>query len=141
MQKFRRLTGIMALMITTVALIGSISMSAVAQGEGMLYLVEFKANEAGAPMTRDQAVGLLEGLIVPSLDALAKNGKIHAGGLLVGARAGIFIVGAKSHIEVTELVRALPAWGVWEWDVTPLESFAHRAALETKMIQGLRAQK
>jgi hypothetical protein len=92
-------------------------------------------------VTRDQAIELLEGLIVPSLDALATNGKIRAGGLLVGARAGVFIVGAKSHIKVIEPVRALPAWGVSEWDITPLETFAHRAARETKIIQGLRAQK
>ncbi len=84
---------------------------------------------------------MLEKLIVPSLDNLAKEGKIRAGGLLVGARAGVFIAGAKSHDEVTELVRALPAWGGWDWKLTPLESFAHRTALETKVIQGLRAQK
>ncbi len=84
---------------------------------------------------------MLEKLIVPSLENLAKDGKIHAGGLLAGARAGVFIVGAKSHDEVTELVYALPAWGVWHWKVTPLDSFAHRADLEKKVVQGLRAQK
>lgn len=33
------------------------------------------------------------------------------------------------------------AWGVWNWKVTPLESFSHRADLEKKMVQELRAQK
>jgi hypothetical protein len=52
-----------------------------------------------------------------------------------------FIVAARSHDEVTDLVRALPAWGVWGWKVKPLESFAHRAALEKKVVQELRAKK
>lgn len=97
-----------------------------------IYLVQFEATEAGAPTTPDQAIELLEKVIVPSLENLAKDGKIRAGGLLVGA---------KSNDEVTELVRALPAWGVWNWKVTPLESFAHRAELEKKVVKGLRSQK
>jgi hypothetical protein len=84
---------------------------------------------------------LLEQLIIPSLENLAKDGKIRAGGLFVGARAGVLIVGATSHDEVTDLVRAIPAWGVWSWKVTPLESFAHRADLEKKVVRQLRAKK
>ena len=140
MRRFGYFTGVTALALITTILMASAPPSAAAQGETMLYLVEFKATEAGAPTTRDQAIELLEELIVPSLENLAKDDRIHAGGLLVGARAGVFIVGAKSHDEVTELVRALPAWGVWEWKVAPLESFAHRAELEKKVIQGLREQ-
>ena len=93
----------------------------------MLYLVEFEATEAGAPMTRDQAIELLDKLVIPTLEKLAKDGRIRAGGLLVGARAGAFVVAAKSHDEVTVFIRALPAWGVWNLNVTPLESFAHPA--------------
>jgi hypothetical protein len=107
--------------------------------DSQLYLVEFEATEAGAPTSRDQAITLLDQLIVPSLENLGKDGRIRAGGLLVGARAGVFVVGAKSHDEVTELVRALPAWGVWHWKVTPLDSFAHRADVEKKAVQKLRA--
>jgi len=92
-------------------------------------------------LPREQAIELLDKLVVPSLEKLAKEGRIRAGGLLVGARAGVFVVAAKSHDEVTEFVRALPAWGVWNWKVTPLESFAHRADLEKKVVQELRAQK
>lgn len=141
MQKFKFCREFMVLMFFTAVFVVSVPTPVAAQDGGLLYVVEFKANEAGTPMTREQAIELLEGLIVPSLDALAKNGKIRAGGVLVGARSGVFIVGAKSHDEVTELVRSLPAWGVWEWEIMPLESFAHRSALETTVIQGLRAQK
>lgn len=140
MLRFERFMGFTAMALITAILMAATSPSVAAKGENMLYLVEFKATEAGAPTTREQAIELLEKLIVPSLENLAKDGKIRGGGLLVGARAGVFIVGAKSHDEVTELVRKLPAWGVWAWKVTPLESFAHRADLEKKAVQELRAQ-
>lgn len=140
MKIFERFVGVMALALITTLFIAATPPSVDAQGN-MLYLVEFKATEAGAPTTREQAVALLEQLVIPSLENLAKDGKIRAGGLLVGARAGVFIVAATSHDEVTGLVRALPAWGVWGWTVTPLESFAHRANLEKKMVQQLRAKK
>lgn len=129
-----------ALGLITTLLLAATPPSVAAQGN-MLYLVEFEATEAGAPTTRDQAVALLEQLIIPSLENLAKDGKIRAGGLFVGARAGVLIVAASSHDEVTDLVRALPAWGVWGWKVTPLESFAHRADVEKKMVRQLRAKK
>jgi hypothetical protein len=117
------------------------STATAAQDDGMLYLVEFEATEAGAPTTQEQTIELLKKLIIPSLETLAKDSSIKAGGLRVGARAGVLIITAKSHEEVTEFVRLLPAWGVWGWKVTPLESFADRANLEKKMVQQLRAQK
>jgi hypothetical protein len=140
MQKYVRFVGICALALITTLLMAATPPSVGAQGENMLYLVEFEATEAGAPTTREQAIELLEQLVIPSLKNLAKESKIRAGGLFVGARGGVFIVAAPSHDEVTKLVRALPAWGVWSWRVTPLESFAHRADLEKKMVHQLRAE-
>ena len=107
----------------------------------MLYLVEFEATQAGAPTSREQTIELLDKLVIPTLESLGKDGKVLAGGIVAGARAGAFVVGAKSQDEVTELVRALPAWGIMQWKVTPLETFAHRADLEKQVVQGLRAQK
>jgi len=141
MRNFERFFGVTALAIITSVLMASGHPSVTVQDETMLYLVEFKATDAGAPTSREQAIELLEKLIVPSLESLSKEGRIRAGGILSGARAGAFIVAAKSNNEVTELVRALPAWGVWDWKVTPVDSFAQRAELEKKNIQGLRAQK
>jgi hypothetical protein len=132
--------GITVLAFTATLLTASNPYPVAAQGETMFYLVKFEATGAGAPTTREQAIELLDKLVVPSLEKLAKEGRIRAGGLLVGARAGVFIVEARSHDEVTDLVRALPAWGVWGWKVKPLESFAHRAALEKKMVQELRTR-
>jgi muconolactone delta-isomerase len=107
----------------------------------MLYLVEFEATQAGAPTSRDQTIELLDKLVIPTLESLGKDGKVRAGGTVVGNLAGAIVVGAKSKDEVTELVRALPAWGIMQWKVTPLETFAHRADLEKKVVQELRAQK
>lgn len=51
------------------------------------------------------------------------------------------MVGAKPKDEVTELVHALPAWGIMQWKMTPLQTFAHRTDFEKKVVQGLRTQK
>jgi hypothetical protein len=107
----------------------------------MLYLVEFEATQAGTPTSRDQMIERLDKLIIPTLESLGKDGKVRAGGIASGTLAGAFVVGAKSKDEVTELVRALPAWGIMQRKVTPLETFAHRADLEKKVVQGLRTQK
>ena len=141
MQRIARFMGFPALVLMATVLVASNPMPVAAQADSMLYLVKFEATEAGTPTTREQAIELLDRLIVPSLEKLAKEGRIRAGGLLVGARAGVFVVSAKSHDEVTEFVRALPAWGFWDWKVTPLESFTHRADLEKKVVRDLRAQK
>lgn len=112
-----------------------------AGADRMLYLVEFETIESGAQASGGQAaVELRERLIVPSLERLANNPMIDAGGIVLGGHAGVFVIEARSHDEVFEVVRALPAWGVWDWKVTPLQGFASRAALEKKMIQELRAQ-
>jgi Muconolactone delta-isomerase len=107
----------------------------------MLYLVEFEVNQAGAPTSREQTIELLDKLVIPTLESLGKDGKVRAGGIAGGTLAGAFVVGAKSKDEVTELVRALPAWGIMQWKVTPLETFAYRVDIETKVVQGLRTQK
>ncbi len=107
----------------------------------MLYLVEFEATQAGAPTSREQRIELLDKLLIPTIESLGKDGKVRAGGLVVGTLAGAFVVGAKSKDEVAELVRALPAWGIMQWKVTPLETFAYRADIEKKVAQGLRTQK
>lgn len=107
----------------------------------MLYLVEFEAAQTGAPTSREQTIEQLDKLVIPTLESLEKEGKVRAGGIADGTLAGAFVVGAKSKDEVTELVRALPAWGIMQWKVTPLETFAHRADIEKKVVQGLRMQK
>ena len=107
----------------------------------MLNLVEFEATQAGAPTSREQTIERLDTLVIPTLESLGRDGKVRAGGIAAGTLAGAFVVGAKSKDEVTEFVRALPASSIIQWKVTPLETFAHRADIEKKVEQGLRAQK
>ena len=106
-----------------------------------LYLVEFEATQAGTPTSREQTIERLGKLIIPTLESLGKDGKVRAGSITVGTLAGAFVVEAKSKDEVTELVRARPAWGIMQWKVTQLETFAHRAEIEKRTVQGLRTQK
>jgi hypothetical protein len=106
-----------------------------------LYLVEFEATQTGIPTGREQTIERLEKLVIPSLESLGKDGKVRAGGITVGTLAGAFVVEAKSKDEVTELLRALPAQGIMQWKLTPLETFARWADIEKKVVQRLRAQK
>ncbi len=108
---------------------------------GVLYLVEFAATQAGAPTSREQRSEQLEKLVIPTLESLGKDGKVRAGGIAAGTLTGAFVIEAKSKDEVTALVRALPAWSIMQWQVTPIETFAHRADIEKKVVQELRAQK
>lgn len=106
-----------------------------------VYLVEFEATQAGTPTSREQTIERLGKLVIPTLESLGSDSKVRAGGITAGTLAGAFVVEAKSKDEVTELLRALPAQGTMQWKVTQLETFAHRADIEKKTVQGLRALK
>ena len=107
----------------------------------MLYLVEFEAPQAGAPTNREQTIEQLDKLVIPSLESLGKDGRVRAGGIAAGTLTGAFVIEAKSKDEVTALIGALPASSMMKWQVTPIETFAHRADIEKKVMQGLREQK
>jgi len=102
----------------------------------MRYLVS--GSEGPGFASPEEAVEILEEVVIPTFDALMKleaQKKIAAGGLPVGDRAFIFIVEAASNEELDRLLRSLPAWGVLEWHVTPLQSFAGRAAQERDVVK------
>jgi hypothetical protein len=91
--------------------------------------------------TPEEMVEVLEGGILPTFDALKKleaEKKIIAGGLPVGGRTFIFIAEASSNEELDKMLRAIPAWGVLNWEVTPLQSFASRAACERDMLSRIK---
>ena len=91
--------------------------------------------------SREQTIEQLDKLIIPTLESLGKDGKVRTGGIAAGTFTGAFVVEAKSQDEVSALVRALPASSIMQWQVTPIETFAHRADVEKKVVQELRAQK
>ena len=90
----------------------------------------------------EEEVKILEKLVLPSFELLIalEEKKILAGGLPVGERAFVFIVDASSHEEVDQMLRMIPLWGSLDWEVTPLQSFAGRAAQEKNIVKKLKGQ-
>jgi hypothetical protein len=89
----------------------------------------------------EEAVQVLESIILPSFDALITletEGKILGGGLPIGDRAFVFIVEASSNEELDQLLRNLPMWGSLKWNVTALQTFAGRAAQERTAVEALK---
>src|SRR5690348_7248853 len=106
----------------------------------MQYLVE--ANRGPLPGSPEEALALLEGVVIPHFDYLIRlkaEGKILAGGLPVGDRAFVCIIEAASNDEADKIVRDMPLWGALEWKVTPLQSVEARKAMEQATVQSLRA--
>ncbi|MBI5163563.1 MAG: hypothetical protein HY985_06645 [Magnetospirillum sp.] len=106
----------------------------------MQYLVMASGGPAsGSP---DVMVALLETAILPCFDALLdleKSGAIHGGGLPVGERAFVFVIEAASNADLDDMLRGLPAWGLLEWEVKPLQSFAARSERERQNVAQLNA--
>jgi hypothetical protein len=50
----------------------------------------------------------------------------------------VFIAEADDNDAIDRLVRDLPAWGVLVWTITPLQTFAGRAAVERSVLERLR---
>lgn len=108
----------------------------------MKYLVI--GSEGPGFASPQEAVNILESIVIPSFDALIqleKQGKILAGGLPVGDRAFVFIMEAASNAEVDELLRNLPMWGSLKWKVTALQSIEGRATKERDVIQKIKGLK
>ncbi len=122
-----------------IGLFGLASMGAQAGEKEGLYLV---SGSGGPGFTSPQEIIMvLEKGILPTFEALAKlqkDKKVLAGGLPVGDRAFVFIVKASSNHEVDMMLRQLPAWGVLNWEVTPLERFSDREAQERKILKQLK---
>jgi hypothetical protein len=105
----------------------------------MTYLVSGNAGPGFA--TAREALQVLENVILPGFDAIIAMeaaGKIVAGGVPVGDRSFVFIAEAPGNDALDELLRDLPMWGVLQWTVTPLQSFAKRAAMERKAVDAIK---
>jgi len=77
----------------------------------MAYLV--KGSSGPVSLSPGEMAQLLENVVIPSLDQLAKlekEGKV-TGGLPVGERAVVFVVEASSNEELDQMLRSLPIWG------------------------------
>jgi muconolactone delta-isomerase len=86
----------------------------------------------------EEAVRVLTAMVLPTFDQLIrleKEKKILAGGLPVGDRSLVFIVEASSNEKLDQMLRMLPLWGSLDWEVTPLQTFAGRAAQEKSALK------
>jgi muconolactone delta-isomerase len=104
----------------------------------MQYLVS--ATGGPAFTTPAESLTALEDMVLPLFDSLMRwsaEKKILAGGVPVGNRAMVFIAEAASHGELDRMLRSLPMWSRFTWEVTPLETFAGRAAQEREFVQRL----
>ena len=108
----------------------------------MRYLVVGEYVDPGPLLPPQQVVQLVEQLVIPSAEALAKledEKKILGGGFVVGARAGAFILDVASHDEASRILQDLPFWGVVKWTLTPLQEFRKRAADERPRVERLKS--
>ena len=105
----------------------------------MRYLVTgSEGPRFGSPQ---EAIEVLEKGFLPTFDTLMEleaEKKIVAGGLPVGDRSFVFIAESTSNEELDRLLRSIPAWGILNWKVTPLQSFAGRAAQERDEVKKLK---
>ena len=72
------------------------------------YLVNGDYVDPGPMLPPQQLVQMIEKLVLPSFEALAKleeQKKVLAGGIVAGARAGAFIVEVASNTELNQLGR------------------------------------
>lgn len=77
----------------------------------MRYLVH--ASEGPGFASSEEAVQVLEKIILPSFDALIKlekEKKILGGGLPIGDRAFVFVAEASSNEEPDRMLREIPMW-------------------------------
>jgi len=105
----------------------------------MKYLVVGSGGPGFA--SREEALAVLEEAILPTFDALMKleeDRSILAGGLPVADRSLVFILEAASNEEADRILRNIPAWPLLQWEVTPLQSFAGRAAQERSIVAELK---
>jgi hypothetical protein len=104
----------------------------------MQYLVS--ASEGPGFASPQETLKVLEDLVLPFFESLMRleaEKKILAGGVPLGDRAVVFIVEAASHGEVDRILRSLPMWGLFKWNVIALETFAGRAVQEREFVQRL----
>lgn len=91
--------------------------------------------------TGKEAAEVLEKGILPTFDMLAElktKKKVVAGGLPAGSRTFYLFVEADSHDEIDRMLRRLPAWGVFSWQVTPLQTLEGRAEMEQQILHSLK---
>ncbi|MDO8616423.1 MAG: muconolactone Delta-isomerase family protein [Dehalococcoidia bacterium] len=84
----------------------------------MLFFVKAELAEQ-PPMPREQFLGMMASTW-QVIKQLENNGKVRAGGALIGQRAGVVIVDVDSNEELSDLLNRLPLSAYLRWDVVPM---------------------
>ena len=126
-------TGLLSCLLLSLCLSG--------QAAADLFLVT--TSEGPGFTAPEEVAEVLEKGILPTFDMLMElkaKKKIVAGGLPVGSRKFYLIVEAGSHDEIDRMLRDIPAWGVFSWKVTPLQSLEGRAEMERQILKSLKSK-
>ena len=108
-----------------------------------LYLVTGEYVDPGPLMPPEAVAQIVENAIIPGHEYFAEleaSGKILAGGIFAGERAGAFIVDADSHAAVNELLGECPYWGLVKWNVKAMQKTSERAAADRKRLEAMKEQ-
>jgi hypothetical protein len=108
----------------------------------MQYLVDMQLADSGRSTTPAEGLIFLEQYILPTLEQcqqLAGDQRIVAGGPISGAIGLAFIIQAESALEIDAIVSGLAVWPRMLTTVTPLTTFADRAAALQPRLARLRA--
>ena len=95
------------------------------------YLIEMKPVPTGTVLTPTEGTAFTERFVLPTLDAcrrLLAEGRIIAGGPVLGTTTFSFILRAASPEEAEAVVTSLPFWPRTHTTLVPLGSFEQRAA-------------
>src|SRR2546426_5322646 len=84
----------------------------------MLFFVKAELREQ-PPMSREHWLGMVASTW-QVIKQLEDNGKVLAGGAMIGQRAGCVIVDVDSNEELSDLLTRLPVAGYMNWEVVPL---------------------
>lgn len=108
----------------------------------MLFLVTGDNIDPGYLLPPDQFFQAIERAVVPSFQILSQmdqQGKLK-GGLVVGERAGAFVVEVDSPEELDSMMNHLPFFGLVKWNVKALMPFETIAQQLPQYIQDARQQ-
>ena len=108
----------------------------------MLFLVKTEYVEPGPLLPPESVLSFVEQLVIPSVEMLAQweqEGRIRAGGVFPGERAGVAVMEADSAEEVGQLLGSLPFWGQMKWEVRALQSLSSTVERERGILEQTRA--
>ena len=109
----------------------------------MLFLVELDYVRSGPPPGPEDGIAFIERAILPTIaraERLVAEGKIVAGGPVLGRVALRLMLEAGSLEEADRLVSSLPLWAAAETRVTPLIAFEERRSHVQALRERLQGQ-